>query len=159
MEGIVDLHHNIMFYILIVIIFILWMIVRIVALFGTNEELVTVAALQQSHHIFLEWAWTSIPSFILVLIAAPSFALLFSMDDVTQPEISLKVIGHQWYWSYEYSYLGEQGPQSFSYTANLVLEEDLFPGMIRLLETDLEVMLPARVHIRILVTSTDVLHS
>jgi len=71
------------------------MIVRIVVLFGTDEELVMTAALQQSHHTTLEWAWTGIPSLILVLIAAPSFALFFSIDDVTQPEVSLKVVGHQ----------------------------------------------------------------
>jgi cytochrome c oxidase subunit 2 len=92
---------------------------------------------------------------------------MYAMDELNHPEMTLKVIGHQWYWSYEYSDFLTTSESSFvvgeypklSFDAMLIQEEDLFFGGIRLLETDFVVILPARTHIRILVTSADVLHS
>jgi heme/copper-type cytochrome/quinol oxidase subunit 2 len=170
MEGIIDLHHEIMFYVVIVITFVLWMLVRIVMLFGAGRTPLPYSKVTQN--VGLEWAWTAIPALVLCSIAGPSFALLYAIDELNHPEVTLKVIGHQWYWSYEYSdffrsagwpllgkvyKLGEY--PSLSFDSSLIQEEDLLVGDLRLLETDWHVILPARTHIRVLVTSADVLHS
>jgi heme/copper-type cytochrome/quinol oxidase subunit 2 len=89
---------------------------------------------------------------------------MYGMDELNYPELTLKVVGHQWYWSYEYLDIPKYTPdkklvQGVTYIASLVQEQDLAYGSIRLLETDWRVLLPARVHIRVLVTSADVLHS
>jgi heme/copper-type cytochrome/quinol oxidase subunit 2 len=132
-----------------------------------RRDVQSLPYLNMTHHEALEWAWTMIPALILVTIASPSFALLYGLDEISNPEMTLKVVGHQWHWSYEYSdflRVGDLDGQSynflkFSYTAVLVQEEDLALGAIRLLATDWQVILPARTHIRVLVTSADVLHS
>jgi cytochrome c oxidase subunit 1 len=169
MEGIIDLHHEVMFYIIIIIVFVLWMLIRIVMLFAEKESL---PYSRLTHHDGLEWAWTMAPALVLCAIGAPSFALLYGIDELNQPEVTLKVIGHQWHWCYEYSdFLGTPDFWLFQakgnwephpvlrFEATMVQEEDLELGQIRLLETSWVVILPARVHIRILVTSADVLHS
>jgi cytochrome c oxidase subunit 2 len=101
-----------------------------------------------------------------MLIAVPSFALLYSMDEVIDPAITLKVVGHQWYWSYEYS--DHKRPSEFgateyvgnvSFDSYMVPDEELRVGELRLLEVDNDVVLPIDTHIRVLITSADVLHS
>nr|AWN56214.1 cytochrome c oxidase subunit 2 [Doru luteipes] len=102
----------------------------------------------------IEVVWTVIPAVILIFIALPSLRLLYLLDEVYQPSLTLKVVGHQWYWSYEYSDLG--GVEFDSY---MVPTEDLVGGGLRLLEVDNVVGLPVNVQIRALVTAADVLHS
>lgn len=94
MEGIVDLHHDIMFFLVIICVFVLYLLIRTVSgyLAGKNNYLKVV------HGKVIEIVWTVTPSFILAAIAVPSFALVYSMDEVIDPAITLKVIGHQWYW-------------------------------------------------------------
>jgi cytochrome c oxidase subunit 2 len=89
-----------------------------------------------------------------VVIAIPSFKLLYYMDRTKDPELTIKAIGHQWYWSYEYPDDGD-----FTFDAYMVAEEDLEPGQPRLLTTDNAIVLPVQTDIQILVTATDVLHS
>jgi cytochrome c oxidase subunit 2 len=93
---------------------------------------------------------------VLATLAGPSFALMYAMDELSHPELTIKVVGHQWFWSYEYADLLTKTPK---FTATMIQEEDLDFGQIRLLETDYRLQLPARTHLRILVTSADVLHS
>jgi cytochrome c oxidase subunit 2 len=108
----------------------------------------------------LEIVWTIIPALILVLIAVPSFALLYSLDEILDPQITLKIVGHQWYWSYEYSdYLTTQSDEGFGFDSYLLSADDLTPGAFRLLEVDNRVVLPVNTHIRLLVSAADVLHS
>ncbi len=147
------------------------MLVRIVLLFGSTDQVLPYTNI--THHVKLEWVWTIVPALILCSIAGPSFALLYSLDELNNPEVTLKVVGHQWYWSYEYSdilrtdswqVLGTKAPVIGEYPlvgfdACMVQEEDLLLGSLRLLETDFHVVLPARTHLRVLVTSADVLHS
>lgn len=111
-----------------------------------------------NHSTKIEIIWTLIPSFILVLIAVPSFGLLYAMDDVIDPEVTIKTIGHQWYWSYEYTdYISTIGKISFD--SYMLPETELTLGQLRLLEVDNSVVLPVGVYIRINVTAADVLHS
>lgn len=109
---------------------------------------------KRTHHTLLEIVWTAVPVLILVVIAIPSFKLLYYMDRVQEPELTIKAVGHQWYWSYEYPDDGD-----FTFDAYMVPDEELQEGQPRLLTTDTAVVLPVETDIRILVTATDVLHS
>jgi len=112
----------------------------------------------------LEIIWTLVPSFILILIAIPSFALLYAMDEVVTPAITLKVIGRQWYWSYEYSdyyltLLSDGASSSLNFDSYMIPEDELAVGQLRLLEVDNPVVLPINTHIRVIISAADVLHS
>lgn len=98
MQGIIDLHHDIMFFLIIIIIFVLWMLARVLWHFNYQKNPVPERIV---HGTTIEIIWTLCPSIILMFIAIPSFALLYSMDEVVDPSITIKAIGHQWYWSYE----------------------------------------------------------
>jgi len=106
-----------------------------------------------SHNTPLEIAWTAIPALILVLIAIPSFRLLYFMDRVQDADMTLKITGHQWYWTYEYL------DHDLQFDALMVQDADLQPGQRRLLTTDNEVVLPVGVPIRIQLTADDVIHA
>lgn len=157
MEGIVDLHHDIMFFMVIISVFILYLLVRTVNLFHYEKN----NFLKVTHGKVIEIVWTIAPSFILGIIAIPSFALLYSMDEVIDPAVTIKAVGHQWYWSYEYSdYVAEnEDGESIAFDSYMVAEDDLEEGQLRLLEVDNPIYLPVNTHIRLLVTSEDVLHS
>lgn len=108
----------------------------------------------------MEVIWTVIPTLILIIIAIPSFALLYSMDELLEPSVTVKIIGHQWYWSYEYSDLRPLvGGESIAFDSYMVPDSDLSIGDLRLLKTDCPLILPKETNIRFLITSTDVLHS
>ena len=97
---------------------------------------------------------------ILLLIATPSFSLLYSIDELHDPKVTLKIIGHQWYWSYEYSDCCENSfDESIMFDSYMITEDDLTFGAFRLLEVDNRVVLPNETQIRLLITSSDVLHS
>jgi heme/copper-type cytochrome/quinol oxidase subunit 2 len=161
MEGIIDLHHDIMFFLVFISVFVLYLLVAVVAMFGesvsTKRNTSTV-----SHHTILEIIWTIIPTIILVFIAIPSLTLLYSMDDLQKPSVTLKVIGRQWYWSYEYTDALESAWVSTE-TNDLVfdsyMDQDIEDGFLRLLKTDNDIYLPTHQSIRVLVTSSDVIHS
>jgi len=107
-----------------------------------------------THNTTIEVLWTAVPVMILIVIAIPSFKLLYFADRVEEGDITLKAIGRQWYWSYQYPDYGD-----FEFDATLVPAEDLQPGQKRLLTTDNLVVLPVDTNIRLLVTASDVLHS
>jgi heme/copper-type cytochrome/quinol oxidase subunit 1 len=161
MEGIIDLHHDIMFILVFISIFVLYMLVTIVVLFGErdNDTRNTSAV---SHHTTLEIIWTIIPTIILIFIAVPSLTLLYSMDELQKPSVTLKVIGRQWYWSYEYTDALESAWKTTEVN-DLVfdsyMDQDIEDGFLRLLKTDNDIYLPTHQSIRVLVTSSDVIHS
>jgi len=110
------------------------------------------------HGTTIEIIWTVIPSVILIIVALPSFALLYSIDEIIDPALTIKCVGHQWYWSYEYSDFESQlGVVNFD--SYVVAEDELERGQLRLLEVDNRIILPVNTHIRVLVTAADVLHS
>nr|YP_003934439.1 cytochrome c oxidase subunit II [Thylacodes squamigerus]ADI79422.1 cytochrome c oxidase subunit 2 [Thylacodes squamigerus] len=102
----------------------------------------------------IETVWTIIPAFILFFLALPSLRLLYLLDEVGDPQLTIKSVGHQWYWSYEYDNF--EGIQFDSY---MVPTTDLELGDFRLLEVDNRVVFPVDTEIRVLVTSMDVIHS
>lgn len=109
---------------------------------------------KNTHNTLLEVAWTIVPALILVFIAVFSFPLLYRQLEIPEPGLTIRAIGHQWYWSYEYPDNG-----NFTFDANLVEKADLQPGQHYLLDTDNEVVLPVGTDIRIQITGADVIHS
>nr|AAX58168.1 cytochrome oxidase subunit II [Anopheles indefinitus] len=106
------------------------------------------------HGQTIEIIWTVLPAIILMFIAFPSLRLLYLMDEINTPSITLKSIGHQWYWSYEYSDF-----LNLEFDSYMVPTNELETNGFRLLDVDNRVVLPMNNQIRILVTATDVLHS
>lgn len=107
-----------------------------------------------THNTPLEVAWTVIPALILVFVSVPSLRLLYAEHDTAQPDLTINVTGHQWYWSYEYP-----GNRNISFDAMLVEDKDLKPGQPRLLEAQPHMVVPVGEKIRLEITSTDVIHS
>jgi cytochrome c oxidase subunit 2 len=107
-----------------------------------------------SHNTVIEMLWTIVPVLILVTIAIPSFKLMYYMDRVPNPDMTIKVTGHQWYWSYEYP-----DQKGLAFDSNIIQEANLKPGQKRLLDVDNPLVVPIHTNIRVLVTSTDVIHS
>ncbi len=107
-----------------------------------------------SHNTPLEVAWTIVPVLILVVIAIPSFRLIYYEDRARDADMTINVTGHQWYW--EYTYPGEK---PVDVTSNMIADEDLKPGQLRHLDVDNPLVLPAGKVVRILVTGGDVIHS
>lgn len=156
MEGIINLHHDIFFFLIIILISVSWILFRIIWLYSEKKN---KKAITFSHNTLLEVIWTIIPAIILMVIAIPSFALLYSMDEIIDPAVTIKAIGHQWYWSYEYSDYNSITEKSIAFDSYMIPEEDLVEGQLRLLEVDNRVVLPVKTHIRVILTSTDVIHS
>lgn len=160
MQGIVELHHDLFFFLILVLGFVFWLLFKILVDF--NSKINKTIIKEINYGSIIEIVWTILPAILLVFVAIPSFTLLYSMDEIVDPVLSLKIIGHQWYWSYEYSdYTSlELGAESsFLFDSYMLLEEDLHLGQFRLLEVDKRVVLPTHTHIRAIITSTDVLHS
>nr|BCW86802.1 cytochrome c oxidase subunit II [Drepanosurus asanumai]BCW86815.1 cytochrome c oxidase subunit II [Drepanosurus asanumai] len=102
----------------------------------------------------IETIWTVLPAVILIFIALPSIRLLYLIDEVQNPALTIKVTGHQWYWGYEYSDFND-----LQFDSYMVPTQDLEQGLFRLLDVDNRVPLPFNQPIRLMITSDDVLHS
>nr|QHE65361.1 cytochrome c oxidase subunit II [Neptuneopsis gilchristi] len=102
----------------------------------------------------IETIWTLVPALILIFLALPSLRLLYLSDEVGDCSLTVKTIGHQWYWSYEYSDFLD-----IEFDSYMIPSNELEPGDFRLLEVDHRVILPTQTDIRVLVTSADVIHS
>jgi cytochrome c oxidase subunit 2 len=109
---------------------------------------------RNTHNTFIEVVWTIVPALILVFIAVFSFPLLYKHLTIPKPQLTIRAIGHQWYWSYEYPDNG-----NFTFDANVIEKTDIKPGQNYLLDTDNEVVLPVGTDIRIQITGADVIHS
>ena len=158
MEGIINLHHDLMFFIVFIFFFVSVVLGRTLWKFQYHSSRQNDANRLVVHGTTIEIIWTVIPSLILVVVALPSFALLYSIDEIIDPALTIKCIGLQWYWSYEYNDFETQlGTVKFD--SYMVPEDELQLGTLRLLEVDNRVVLPLNTHTRVLVTAADVLHS
>jgi cytochrome c oxidase subunit 2 len=151
MERVESLHDLLLWIITLISIFVLVLLLFACLRFRASRN---ATPSRRTHNTLLEIAWTAVPVLILVVIAIPSFKLLYFMDRIPEPEMTLKAIGHQWYWSYEYPDDG-----NFTFDANMVADGDLQEDQLRLLTTDNAVVLPVDTDIRVLVAATDVIHS
>nr|AAR32832.1 cytochrome oxidase subunit II [Basileuterus fulvicauda] len=102
----------------------------------------------------IELVWTILPAMVLVTLALPSLRILYMMDEINEPDLTLKAIGHQWYWTYEYTDL-----KDLTFDSYMIPTADLPLGHFRLLEVDHRVIVPMNSTIRVIVTADDVLHS
>ena len=99
--GIVELHNTIFFYLVVISVGVFWVLGSIIYYYNSKKSPIVHKYL--NHGTLIELIWTITPAFILIAIAFPSFRLLYLLDEVISPTITIKVVGHQWYWSYEYS--------------------------------------------------------
>jgi cytochrome c oxidase subunit 2 len=151
MERIESFHHLLLWLITLISIFVLALLAYVCMRFRASRS---TTPSRRTHHTLLEIAWTAVPVLILVVIAIPSFKLLYYADVIPEAELTIKAIGHQWYWSYEYPDNGD-----FTFDAYLAADADLEPGQLRLLTTDNRIVLPVDTNVHVLVTATDVLHA
>lgn len=106
----------------------------------------------------IELIWTITPAVILMLIAFPSFKLLYLMDEVSDPSMSVLAEGHQWYWSYQYPDFLDSSDEFIEFDSYIIPDSDLEEGRLRMLEVDNRVILPELTHVRFIITSGDVIH-
>lgn len=159
MEDITDFHNLLLVIITLITIFVLVLLVYTMWRFSAKRNPVPS---KTTHHAMLEMVWTIVPVIILVVIAVPSFKLLYKADVVPKADMTVKAIGNQWYWQYEYPDHG-----NFGFSSNMILDEDLakwakdnkVKDPKRLLETDTEVVVPVNTTVRVQVTANDVLHA
>ena len=151
MERIVDFNLMVTIIIVIITAFVFGLMAWIVVRYNKKRN---PTPSKTTHNTMLEVIWTVVPVIILLVIAVPSFRLLYFTDKVEDADMTLKAIGHQWYWSYEYPDHGD-----FTFDAIMLEEDELEEGQPRLLATDEAVVLPVGAKIRLLTTADDVIHS
>jgi cytochrome c oxidase subunit 2 len=110
-------------------------------------------ASQTSHNTFIEIIWTLVPCLILIVMAVPSFKLLYEQDEIPSADVTIKAVGYQWYWGYEYP------DENIIFDSYMIEDEDLKPGQPRLLTVDNEIVVPVNKVIKVLITANDVLHA
>ena len=110
-------------------------------------------ASQTSHNTFIEIIWTLVPCLILIVMAVPSFKLLYEQDEIPSADVTIKAVGYQWYWGYEYP------DENIIFDSYMIEDEDLKPGQPRLLTVDNEIVVPVNKVVKVLITANDVLHA
>ena len=155
MEALAELHDNIMFYLVIILFAVGWIMVSIIRNYVKNK----ISNKYINHGTLIELIWTVTPALILILIAFPSFKLLYLMDEVTDPNLTVFAEGHQWYWSYQYPDFLSDDNEELEFDSYLIPESDLEDGKLRMLEVDNRVILPEITHTRFIISSGDVIHS
>lgn len=144
--------HDFVNYIIIAIaIFVLALLVYVMVRFSAKAN---PNPSKTSHNTTIEIIWTVVPVLILLVIAVPSFRLLFAQYDAPKADLTIKAIGHQWYWSYEYP-----DHDDLSFDSTMLEDDELGPGQPRLLATDNDVVVPVNKVVHVLVTAADVIHN
>nr|YP_011010422.1 cytochrome c oxidase subunit 2 [Metrocoris tenuicornis]WPW47037.1 cytochrome c oxidase subunit 2 [Metrocoris tenuicornis] len=146
MEQMIFFHDETMIILIMITTLIAWIMIKMLFNKKINRFMM--------ENQMIEIIWTILPTIILIMIALPSLHILYMMDETKNPTITIKAIGHQWYWSYEYSDFKNIEFESYMKPTNEILKNEF-----RLLETDNHIILPMNNQIRILITATDVLHS
>ncbi len=147
----IGFHDLLLVVITLIVLLVLGLLVYVMVRFNAKRNPVPS---RTSHNTVIEVVWTIVPVLILVGLAIPSMRLLYFLDRTADPEMTLVVHGYQWYWGYEYP-----DQQIAEFSSNLVPDDQIQPGQLRLLSTDNPVVLPVDTNIQILVRAADVLHS
>ena len=151
MNDIIHLHDRILLPIIVAIsVFVLFLLLYSIFKFRASKNPIPS---KTSHNTFIEVMWTVIPCLILIVIAVPSFRLLYKQDIIPKADVTIKAIGYQWYWGYEYP------DQNIAFDANMIETKNLKPNQPRLLETDNHVVVPVNKVVKVLITANDVLHA
>nr|YP_009864993.1 cytochrome c oxidase subunit II [Carpilius maculatus]QKE42631.1 cytochrome c oxidase subunit II [Carpilius maculatus] len=146
MEQLIFFHDHIMLIIILIITFVGYMLSTVLLNSFINRYML--------EHQTIELIWTAIPAIILIFIALPSLRLLYLLDEINNPSMTLKTIGHQWYWSYEYSDF-----LNLEFDSYMIPSNELDTSGFRLLDVDNRTILPMNTQIRIIITAADVIHS
>nr|YP_009443902.1 cytochrome c oxidase subunit II [Speleketor irwini]ATU07123.1 cytochrome c oxidase subunit II [Speleketor irwini] len=146
MEQLVFFHDHSLLIILMITIMVAYIMTSLFFNLSTNRLLL--------ENQMIEMIWTIIPGIILIFIALPSLKLLYLLDEIQSPSITLKTIGHQWYWTYEYSDFN-----NIEFDAFMVTPQNNLPQEFRLLEVSNRTIIPFLTQTRLLISSADVLHS
>ena len=150
-ERIHSFHDLLLVIITVITLFVLALLIYVMVRFNAKAN---PTPSRTSHNTTIEVLWTVVPIMILVGLAIPSFKLLYFGDRTAKPEMTLKVTGHQWYWTYAYP---DQG--NITFDSLMIPDDQLKPGQKRLLEVDNRVVVPVNTNVRVLLTADDVLHS
>ena len=151
MQKVVSLHNGILIVMTAITLFVLFLLFYVSFRFSAKRNPVPSTT---THNTVIEVLWTAIPVVILVIMAIPSFKLLYEQEKSETYDMTVKVIGHQWYWEYEYPDHGD-----FYFESYMVQDEDLQEGDLRLLTVDNPLVIPANKNVQILISAGDVLHS
>ena len=147
----INLHDLVLVIITLITLFVAGLLGWVMWRYNARRNLVPS---RTAHHTLLEIAWTVIPVLILVIMAIPSFRLIYYEDKPRDADLTVKVTGHQWYWEYSYP-----DKNNIDFSSYIIPDDQLKPGQLRLLEVDNQLVVPAGKTIRVLQTSTDVIHS
>lgn len=152
MLSLIDLHNRIFFFLVLLGVFVFWLIVTALL---NKDHIPTII-----ENDTIEIVWTIIPTLIIISIVLPSLHLLYVIDEILDPSVSVKVIAQQWSWSYEYSdYINDEGENIIELDSFVKSIDDLELGELRNLEAEEHLVLPINTSIRFLITSKDVIHS
>ena len=151
MRDIVSFHNNLLLPIIIAIsVFVLFLMlyacVRFRASANPNPS-------KRTHNVTVEILWTLIPCLILIVMAVPSFKILYKQDTIPKADLTIKAVGYQWYWGYEYP------DENIIFDSYMIEEKDLRADQPRLLAVDNEVVVPVDKVVKVLITANDVLHA
>lgn len=152
-ERLHEFHNMLLIIIAAIVLFVMGLLLYVMLRFNARAN---PKPSTTTHNVMLEVLWTVVPVVILIVIAVPSFKLLYYMDRTAEPEMTLKITGYQWYWGYEYPDHGD-----ISLMSNMIPDDQIDPskGQVRLLSTDNPVILPVDTNIQLIVTAADVIHS
>nr|QHD59291.1 cytochrome oxidase subunit II [Lucihormetica verrucosa] len=146
MEQLIYFHDHALMIIVMILMIVTYMMIMLITSNFTNRFLLEGQ--------LIEVAWTIAPAIILIFIAIPSLRLLYLMDEINNPAVTLKTIGHQWYWSYEYSDF-----LKVEFDSYMIPQNEMNNNNFRLLDVDNRAALPMNTFIRVIITAMDVLHS
>ncbi|MDA7780954.1 cytochrome c oxidase subunit II [Candidatus Pelagibacter sp.] len=151
MTEIVNFHNNILLPIIIAIsVFVLFLMIYTCIRFRASKN---PNPSKTTHNVAVEVLWTLIPCLILIVMAVPSFKILYKQDTIPKVDVTIKAVGYQWYWGYEYP------DENIIFESYMIKEEDLKENQPRLLTVDNEVVVPVNKVVKVLITANDVLHA
>ena len=151
MEDIVWFHDYMLLPIITgITVFVLFLVIYACIRFRASRNPV---ASTTTHNTFIEVIWTLVPCLILILIAVPSFKVLYEQDEIPPADVTIKAVGYQWYWGYEYP------DENIIFDSYMIEDKDLQPGQPRLLTVDNEIFVPVNKVVKVLITANDVLHA
>ena len=151
MRDIVNFHNNLLLPIIIAIsVFVLFLMIYACIRFRASKN---PNPSKTTHNVAVEVLWTLIPCLILIVMAVPSFKILYKQDTIPKADLTIKAVGYQWYWGYEYP------DENIIFDSYMIEEKDLKEGQPRLLTVDNEVFVPVNKVVKVMITANDVLHA
>jgi len=151
MREIVNFHNNLLLPVIIAIsVFVLFLMIYTCIRFRASRNPIPS---KTTHNFAIEILWTLIPCLILIVMAVPSFQILYKQDTIPKAEVTIKAVGYQWYWGYEYP------DENIIFESYMIKEEDLKENQPRLLTVDNEIVVPVNKVVKVLITANDVLHA